>query len=62
MQRGGVLGRVSIKVGKMMRSRRDDGNAFLRGIISGIIIHGASRLFLPSAAVRHHARLGEENG
>ena len=36
--------------------------AFLRGITSGTFTHGASRLFMPSATVRHHARLEEGNG
>jgi hypothetical protein len=59
---GGLPRRSSIKVGKMMRSRGSQGNDRLRGITSGTFTDGASRLFKPSAMVRHDARLWEENG
>jgi len=59
---GGLPGRIGIKVANIMRSHRNQGNAFLRGITSGTFTDGASRLSMPSATVRHHARLWEENG
>jgi hypothetical protein len=46
---GGLAGRVGIKVGKMMRSRRDRANACSRGIRSGTFTDGASFFFMPSA-------------
>ena len=60
---GGLAGRGSIKVGNIMRSRRKQGKVLLRGITQAEpFSNGASRLLMPSAAVRHYARFREENG
>jgi len=36
---GGMPRTVGIKVDKIMRSRRNQGNAFLRGITSGTLVN-----------------------
>jgi hypothetical protein len=61
---GGMPRRISIKVGTIMRSRRNQGQRLSarnhkRNLID---IDGASCLFMPSAMVRDHAQLWEENG
>jgi hypothetical protein len=47
---GGLPGRTRIKVGNIMRSHRNQGNAFLRGITRGTLFHGASPCRAPRSA------------
>ena len=60
--RGGLPRRRSIKVDKMMRSLAGWSSACREESQAEPFTNGASRLFKPSATVRHHARLWEENG
>ena len=57
---GGLPGRTSIKVGNIMRSRRNQGQRLLARSHQRNLYQ--RRLSMPSATVRHHARLWEENG
>jgi len=59
---GGMPGRIGIKVGNMIRSRRNQGQRLPARNHKRNLYQRRLILFMPSAMVRDYARLWEENG